>query len=158
MMEGRSLRPDDYGRPLDGWDHGDRAGGIAVDVVGATRAAQGLEARFSGQPGGALVDNPSYRPRAAAALEQQGQGGLLQQMARRPPSRPGQRPTNAPPGTLPIDEHPATAGIVHDIKGNLVEDSVGPKSYVGISPAGDVIVTNPDGTAESLGHWGQYAD
>jgi hypothetical protein len=48
--------------------------------------------------------------------------------------------------------------IVHEIKANLVEDGVGPASYVGIAPNGDVIVTNPNGTAANLGHWGQYAN
>jgi hypothetical protein len=72
--------------------------------------------------------------------------------------RPGQRPTNAPSGTRPINRHPDTRNIVHRIKRNLREEGVGPASYVGISPEGNVIVTNPDGTAANLGHWSQYAD
>jgi hypothetical protein len=71
-------------------------------------------------------------------------------------NRPGNRPANAPPGTRAINEHPDTARIVHRIKRNLREDGVGPSSYVGIAPNGDVIVTNPDGTAENLGPWTQY--
>jgi len=72
--------------------------------------------------------------------------------------RPPSRPTNAPSGTLAINEHPSTRDIVHKIKDNLREEGVGPRSYVGIAPNGDVIVTNPDGTAANLGNWGQYAN
>jgi len=73
-------------------------------------------------------------------------------------SRPGQRPTDAPSGTLPIHQHPVTKDVVHEIKKNLKADGVGPASYVGVTQDGDLIVTNPDGTAENLGHYRQYAD
>jgi hypothetical protein len=65
--------------------------------------------------------------------------------------RPGSRPWNAPPGTLPIDQHPETKGRVHPIKEGIKGDGVGPGSWVGVSPEGDIIVTNPDGSMENLG-------
>ena len=67
--------------------------------------------------------------------------------------RPSQRPADAPSGTLPINEHPDTADIVHEIKKGLKSEGVGPPSYVGIAPNGDVIVSTLEGIAENLGHW-----
>jgi hypothetical protein len=65
--------------------------------------------------------------------------------------RPRYKPKNCPPGTIPINKHPGTRDDVHGIKGQLKNEGVGPKSWVGVSPAGDIIVTNPDGTAGNLG-------
>jgi RHS repeat-associated protein len=79
-------------------------------------------------------------------------------LSERGPTRPGNKPIDAPPGTVPIDQHPDTKGRerVHQIKEGLREDGVGPASYVGISPEGHIIVTDPDGTASDLGDYGQY--
>jgi len=71
--------------------------------------------------------------------------------------RPGQKPTNAPPGTRPIDQHPCTKDIVHEIKRGLKPEGVGPDSYVGVSPDGEIIVTNPNGKFSNLGPWSSYA-
>jgi RHS repeat-associated protein len=72
--------------------------------------------------------------------------------------RPSFRPDDAPVGTKPIDKDPRTRDQVHDIKDGLRGDGVGPNSWVGISPAGDVIVTNPDGTHENLGPFDSYCN
>lgn len=76
-------------------------------------------------------------------------------------ARPGRKPTNAPPGTMGLDQSPVTGGdrnLIHRIKENLKGDGIGAGSYVGISPDGDIIVTNSDGSAANLGHHSQYSD
>jgi hypothetical protein len=110
---------------------------VGVGVAGAVGIGHGIYA----------VYNSSQRP------SKPGRGG-----GKRPDYRPGQKPTDAPPGTLSINEHPDTQDIVHQIKPNLKPEGVGPASYVGIAPNGDVIVTNPNGTHLNLGHWMQWAD
>jgi len=65
--------------------------------------------------------------------------------------RPGSRPWDAPPGTIPIDQHPGTKDRVHPIKGDLRAEGVGPASWVGVDTDGNIIVTNPDGSSEDLG-------
>jgi len=65
--------------------------------------------------------------------------------------RPGTKQKNAPPGTVPINVHPGTKDRVHPIKGGLRPKGAGPGSWVGVSPDGDIIVTNPDESAENLG-------
>jgi hypothetical protein len=72
--------------------------------------------------------------------------------------RPTKKPKDAPRGTKAIDKHPDTKDRVHELKDRMEEDGVGPASYVGISPDGDVIVSNLDGTAENLGSWKGYAN
>ena len=105
--------------------------------------------------GGGTITLPIFGPGLAfsnrSGRGREGRGGNRNSM-----SRPGQKPCDAPSGTLAIDEHPSTQDIVHRIKANLVEDGVGAASYVGISPDGDVIVTNPNGTAVNLGPWTSY--
>ncbi|HVT29148.1 MAG TPA: RHS repeat-associated core domain-containing protein [Lacipirellulaceae bacterium] len=71
--------------------------------------------------------------------------------------RPGVPPKQLPPGTKPIDKCPETRDKVHDIKKRLRDEGVGPGSWVGVSPGGDIIVTDPDGTARNLGPWQDYA-
>ena len=66
------------------------------------------------------------------------------------PTRPGVKPKDAPHGTLAIDNHPLVEHV-HEIKGNLEDEGVGPASWVGITPNGEIVVTNPDGTAEIIG-------
>jgi hypothetical protein len=107
-----------------------------------------------GQPFDGPYTNPLNTPPFPSRARQQLQ--LAQQQQAGPFQRPSQKPSNAPPGTLPINKHPATKDIVHEIKNLLDEDGVGPMSYVGISPNGDLIVTNPDGTAYNLGPWQDY--
>lgn len=70
--------------------------------------------------------------------------------------RPGTRPKDAPPGTLPIDKDPRTKERVHEIKGRLGDEGVGPKSYVGVTPDGHLIVTDSDGKAVDLGPYDDY--
>jgi RHS repeat-associated protein len=70
--------------------------------------------------------------------------------------RPSAKPTDAPAGTKPINVDPRTKNRVHPIKDQVKADGVGPDSYVGVSPEGNIIVTNPDGTAEDLGPFEDY--
>ena len=74
----------------------------------------------------------------------------------KPSYRPSYKPQDCPAGTIPINQHPDTKGDVHGIKDQLRGDGVGPTSWVGVSPEGDIIVTNPDGTAENLGPVSSY--
>jgi RHS repeat-associated protein len=64
------------------------------------------------------------------------------------------KPTNAPPGTKPIDQTGRSKDEIHGIKDGIV---AGPKDWVGITPGGDVITTNPlDGTFENHGPASNY--
>jgi hypothetical protein len=65
------------------------------------------------------------------------------------------RPTNCPSGTRPIDRAGLTRAEIHKIKQGL---QAGAKDYVGIAPNGDVITTNPDGTAENHGGYGPFLE
>jgi hypothetical protein len=67
----------------------------------------------------------------------------------KPPSKSRQsKPTNAPRGTRPIDQ----SGNSHDwIEGTKDAVGAGPADWVGVAPNGDIITTNPDGTAENHG-------
>lgn len=69
-----------------------------------------------------------------------------------------EKPDNAPAGTLPLDQAKKKFGLRGEdhnkIKGKKGTNS-GPQDWVGIAPNGDVITTNPDGTAEN---WGSYKD
>lgn len=67
----------------------------------------------------------------------------------KPPSKSRQsKPKNAPPGTRPIDQSPNS----HDwIEGTKDAVGAGPADGVGVAPNGDIITTNPDGTAENHG-------
>ena len=69
------------------------------------------------------------------------------------PARPGVRPVDCPVGTIPIDQDPRTKDDVHGIKDGLKGDGVGPDSWIGITPGGDIIVTNPNGSPEK---WGPF--
>jgi hypothetical protein len=66
--------------------------------------------------------------------------------------RPKTKPKDAPHGTLAVDVDPRTKGRVHEIKGPLLKDGVGPDSYLGVTPDGRLIATNVDGTYEVVGH------
>jgi hypothetical protein len=100
-------------------------------------------------PGGGNAPKTEVMP-GAEARTRPGNSG------RGTPKRPGFKPEDAPGGTRAINEHPDTKNIVHQIKRNLQEDGVGPASYVGVAPNGDIIVSNPDGTASNLGSWWHY--
>ncbi len=143
---------------------GAAAGAVGVAVGGAVVASQiaagatVVDANAAGAAVGITVaGNLGYaigRPFGPTAGNIAMSGGaLVGGFSSGGPYRPGQKPTDAPPGTLPINKHPDTCGIVHEIKGPLIDEGVGPGSYVGISPDGDIIVTNPDGTATNLGPW-----
>lgn len=54
------------------------------------------------------------------------------------------KPTNAPPGTIPIDQSGLPKGDIHTIKDQVHGPRSGTK-WTGISPNGDVITTGPDG-------------
>jgi hypothetical protein len=64
--------------------------------------------------------------------------------------RLGSRPTNAPRGTRPIDKMGYNRGKIHGIKDAV---GAGPADWVGITPDGRVIVTDPvTGEAVEAGH------
>jgi RHS repeat-associated protein len=52
------------------------------------------------------------------------------------------KPTNAPPGTVPIDQGGLSSGDIHDIKDGI---GAGATDWTGIAPNGDIITTGPDG-------------
>jgi hypothetical protein len=125
---------------LAGWGVGKALGALK----GLKRAPNPTTAPSAASRAPSKPAKPKYMPSAEARS--------------RPPTRPGSAPSNAPPGTKTIDQHPDTSGRerVHRIKKRLAGDGVGPKSWVGISPDGNIIVTNPDGTFENLGPWIGY--
>jgi RHS repeat-associated protein len=63
------------------------------------------------------------------------------------------KPLNAPSGTKPIDKDPRVKDKVHDIKGGI---GAAPDDWVGITPDGDVVTTDPE-TGNSSDH-GKYTD
>ncbi|MBK8164196.1 MAG: RHS repeat protein [Gammaproteobacteria bacterium] len=73
-------------------------------------------------------------------------------------SRTQSKPDNCPTDTVPLDKAKKKFGLKGEdhnkIKGRSGTKS-GPKDWVGIAPNGDVITTNPDGSAEN---WGNYKD
>jgi hypothetical protein len=74
----------------------------------------------------------------------------------KPPSKSRQsKPKNAPPGTKPIDQSGLDRGDVHGIKDGI---GAGAQDWVGITPNGDVITTNPDGTAQNHGPASSYTN
>ncbi len=73
-----------------------------------------------------------------------------------PGYRPGYKPKNRPAVTLPINKHPGRRDHVRGIKVQPGPEGGGPKSWVGVTPDGDIIVTNPDGTPENLGPVDSY--
>jgi Domain of unknown function (DUF4157) len=63
------------------------------------------------------------------------------------------RPRNAPTGTRPIDQTDLDRETIHKIKDGV---GAGPKDWVGVTPDGDVVTTDPDGNAEVHGHASDY--
>lgn len=59
------------------------------------------------------------------------------------------RPRNAPPGTLPIDETNLTREEIHKIKKQIRSR---PDDWVGVTPDGEVIVTDENGDPEPQGN------
>jgi hypothetical protein len=72
------------------------------------------------------------------------------QAEQKPPNNKSRKskPTDAPPGTRPIDQSPNG----HEwIEGTKEDVYAGPSDWVGVAPNGDIITTNPDGTARNNG-------
>ncbi len=63
------------------------------------------------------------------------------------------RPTDAPSGTVPIDESGLSKDDIHKIKDGV---GAGPRDWVGISPEGHVIITDGDGHAVDEGPADSY--
>lgn len=65
-------------------------------------------------------------------------------------AKPGNelKPNHAPRGTGPIDKLGLSRSEIHDITDGV---NAGPPDWTGISPDGDVITSNPDGSAENHG-------
>ena len=70
-------------------------------------------------------------------------------------AKPGNqsRPKNAPSGTKPIDKLGLSRPDIHDIKDGI---GAAPNDWTGITPDGDVITSNPDGSAENHGPADDY--
>jgi hypothetical protein len=64
------------------------------------------------------------------------------------------KPKDAPSGTRPIDKiKDLSKDDIHGIKDGV---GAGPKDWTGITPDGDVITSNTDGTAENHGPYIDY--
>jgi RHS repeat-associated protein len=64
------------------------------------------------------------------------------------------KPTDCPSGTRPINKDPRTQNVDHgELKGNV---GAGPRDWPGITPDGDIITTNPDGSANNHGPYQIY--
>jgi RHS repeat-associated protein len=63
-------------------------------------------------------------------------------------SRQSKPATGTPPGTKPIDQKGKTREWIHGTKEDV---GAGPRDWVGVAPNGDIITTNPDGSAENHG-------
>ena len=72
-------------------------------------------------------------------------------------AKPGNesRPTDAPTGTIPVDQSGLGRGDVHDIKDGI---GAGAKDWTGITPNGDVITSNPDGSSVNHGPADQFTN
>ena len=71
-------------------------------------------------------------------------------------TRPGTRPKGVPDGTRPIEMIPEmTCELIHKVKERLKRggEGVGPKTWVGIDPDGNVWVPDFNGNGENLGGW-----
>ena len=63
-------------------------------------------------------------------------------------SRQSKPARGVPPGTKPIDQSGKSREWIHGTKQDV---GAGPKDWVGVAPNGDIITTNPDGSAENHG-------
>jgi RHS repeat-associated protein len=73
----------------------------------------------------------------------------------RPSTRP--RPIHPwVPGTRPIDQDERTKEKVEEIKKRLKDAGVGPKTWVGVTPDGNIIAPKHNGDPEELGHYSDF--
>ena len=162
--------PDPYNAFGNGFQNGfvpGLVGGVlpgASGAIGPTTVAVGASTSIG--PGGTLAVAPAATicidAQIATTASVAANLPVIVNMAGQPGGggghRPGKPPKDNPRGTLPIDRHPATSGreTVHRIKDNLRDEGVGATSYVGVTPQGNIVVTNPDGTAQVLSHFTAY--
>ena len=76
-------------------------------------------------------------------------------------TRPGTRPKGVPDGTRPIEMIPEMIReLIHKVKERLKRggEGVGPKTWVGIDPDGNVWVPDFNGNGENLGGWQTWAE
>jgi RHS repeat-associated protein len=90
---------------------------------------------------GDSVDSPACK--GSNAVFAKDKGNQSSDKTRR--SKPAR---GVPPGTRPIDQAGKSRDWVHGTKKDV---NAGPQDWVGVAPNGDIITTNPDGSAENHG-------
>ncbi len=91
---------------------------------------------------------------AAAIAESMGWGAAMAAAnAGASMPKPGSKPKDAPPGTIPIDKSGLSKDDIHTIKDGI---GAGPKDWTGISPDGDVISGDSDGNSVNNGPYEDY--
>lgn len=123
------------------------------EVVDGARAVVDLV--HSTQTGEIYVDLAAAVLRAAPGIAQAiASDGEAEDQTTPEDRRRGARPTDAPRGTRPIDQSGIDRGGIHDIK-----DGIGarPDDWVGVTPDGDVVTTDPEtGEAVDQGNISDY--
>ena len=128
-------------------------GGNPLSYVDPTGQNVAVGARLGGAAGGAIGGPPGAV--IGATLGALGGYLIADRMSNLSFAKPGNesRPTNAPPGTVPINETGLGRGDVHDIKDGV---GAGPRDWTGIAPDGHVITSDPSGRAVDHGPVDQF--